>query len=313
MANNGKPSLEQAWKNWVDCLKGDDPNSIFRQISLMIWDTSIFRLVVESRQIHVEKNAKVPAINGALHSFIDRNYFQSQVAFIRRLADERYGLTGPRAVYSIYSLINDIFDHRNELTREEFFKLRNMPYDYTEIKNKEREFVRTQPVGKGFFIPPELDWEPIAETHQTFDRLSGKTHMERQPNDIIPERVFIRLKDRLEACKQMTNYVDKFVAHSATPESRTIQNVSASGITFKKLWEAHRIIFEVAVFLSSILFSEGHMALAIENPDFFQYWETPLINENEVNRLRSTFEEYRKETEKWSLTGADEIWHWIES
>jgi hypothetical protein len=43
-------SIEKAWAIWCDCLKGDDENSIFQQISLMVWDTAIFRFVLESRQ-----------------------------------------------------------------------------------------------------------------------------------------------------------------------------------------------------------------------------------------------------------------------
>jgi len=313
MVKAEKIPLDQAWKGWIECLKGDDINSIFQQITLMIWDTAIFRLIIESRQIQIDKHPNEPAINRALHSFIDRNHFQSQVSNIRRLVDKSYRLTGPKAVYSIYSLISDICDRRNELTREAFFRLRNMSYDFAAIQDREREFIRQQSVRKGFvLVPPELDWESIAETHQTFDRLSSKTQKDRQPNDAIPERVFARLKDRLDACQHITNYIDKFVAHSATPESRATLNVGESTITLKQLWEAHRIIFEVAEFLSIILFSEGHMALAIENPSFFQYWETPLLEEIDVSRIRNTFEKYRKGTEKWDQDGIDNIWKWIE-
>jgi hypothetical protein len=131
MVKAEKLPLEQAWKNWVDCLKGDDTNSIFQQITLMIWDTAIFRIIVEARQSQIRKNPQDPEINGALHSFIDRNYFQSQSAFIRRLTDKSYGLTGKRGVYSVVALINDIGSYRVELTRETFLKFRNMPYDYT--------------------------------------------------------------------------------------------------------------------------------------------------------------------------------------
>jgi hypothetical protein len=312
VAKMEKLSLEQSWNNWVDCIKGNDINSVFQQISLMIWDTAIFRLVIEGRQIQIEKNFDNPAINGSLHSFIDRNYLQSQVTFIRRLTDKYYGLTGKKAVYSIYALINDIYSYRNELTREVFFKLRNLPYDYTEIRKREREYSSKQPLGTGSFVPSEFDWESIAETHQTFDRLSGTSQNDRRSNDVIAERVFVRLREKLDACQEITNYVDKFVAHSATPESRAIQNVSTSEITFRHLWEAHHIIFEVAEFLSVILFSEGHMALAIENPNFFQYWETPLFETREISRLQDTFENYRKETEKWNLSGIEDTWQWIE-
>jgi hypothetical protein len=102
----------------------------------MIWDTAIFRLIVEGREIQTNKNPDEPAINGALHSFIDRNYFYSQSAFIRRLTDKSSGLTGKKAVYSLRALIDDIHNYRIELTRESFLKLKNMVYDYTEVQKK---------------------------------------------------------------------------------------------------------------------------------------------------------------------------------
>jgi len=313
MAKAEKLSLEQAWKNWSDCLNGDDPNSIFQQIWTMIWDTAIFHIIIKSRQSQIKKNPQEPEINGALHSFIDRNYFQSQSAYIRRLTDTSYGLTGEKGVYSVGAIINDICSYRHELTREIFFKLRNMPYDYTEVQNREREFSLSQPLGKAFFVPSEFDWESIEEAHQIFDRLSGTTPNNRNLNDLIAERVFVRLREKVAACQEISNYVDKFIAHSATPESRSIQDENKSAVTFKRLWEAHQIIFEVAEFLSVILFSEGHMALAIENPTFFEYWEKPLYEKGEIDLVRTSFEKYRKETEGWNSSGVEDIWHWIEA
>lgn len=305
--------LHQAWSNWVDCLKGDDVNSVFQQISIMIWDTSIFRLVMEGRQVQIEKRSDNPAINGSLHSFIDRNYFESQSANIRRLTDDSYGLTGKKGVYSVSALVKDICDYKNELTREVFFQLRAMPYDYTEIREREREFLKTQAVGKAFFVPSEFDWERIAEAHQVFDRLSGSTYETRKPNDVISEKVFVRLQARLSACKKITDYVDKFVAHSATPESRSIQNVNASEITLRHLWDAQQIIFEVAEFLSMILLSESHMALAIENPGFFENWDIPIFEKSESDRLQNAFKKYREETQKWNMNGVENIWSLIEA
>lgn len=313
MAKAEKLSLEQAWKSWGDCLKGDDPNSIFQQISTMIWDTAIFHIIIEARQSQIRKNPQDPEINGALHSFIDRNYFQSQSAFIRRLTDQSYGLTGKKGIYSIGALINDIGSYKAELTRETYLKFRNMPYDYTEIQKKRKEFFRNQPSGKAFFVPPEFDWESIEEAHQIFDRLSGTTHNNRNPNDLVAERVFVRLQEKLSACQDITKYVDKFIAHSATRESRSIQNETTSAITFRHLWKAHQIIFEVAEFLSVILFSEGHMALAIENPTFFEFWEKPFYEKGEIDLVRTSLENYRKETEEWNSSGVEDMWHWIEA
>jgi hypothetical protein len=313
MTNTEKFPLDQAWKSWVDCLKGEDINSIFQQITLMIWDTAIFRLIIEGRKVQFKKNPEDPAINGALHSFIDRNYFYSQSAFIRRLSDKSYTLTGGKAVYSIQALIYNIQCYRNELTRESFLRLKNMPYEYSEIQNRRKEFFRTQPGGKAFFVPPEYDWESVEEAHQAFDRLAGKIPKEREHKDLISEYFFVRLQEKLAICLEITKYVDKFIAHSATPESRKIQNVGKTEITFKKIWDAQKTIFEVAEFLSSIFFSEDHMALAFENPNFYQYWDSPMFEEIEVDKIRNAFEMYRKETEKWNQEGIENTWKWIET
>lgn len=313
MAKESKLPLEQAWANWVDCLKGNDTNSIFNQISMMVWDTAIFRLILEGRQIQIENAPKNPAINGSLHSFIDRNYFASQSAYIRRLTDDSYSISGKRGVYSVSALINDLRNYRSDLTRESYFQLRSMPYDYVEIREKELEFRKTQAVGRAFFVPSEFDWEQIAEAHQMFDRLSGCTYQNRQPNNIILEKVFIRLQEKLAACKTITDYVDKFVAHSATPESRFIQSIEASKITLRHLWDAQQNIFEVAEFISGILLSESHMALAVENPGFFQHWNTPIFDKSESERLHDAFKKYRKETENWNQNSVDQIWKFIEA
>jgi hypothetical protein len=308
-----KLPLEQAWANWVNCLKGNDANSIFNQISMMVWDTAIFRLILEGRQIQIENEPKHPAINGSLHSFIDRNYFASQSACIRRLTDDSASLTGKRGVYSVSALIRDLNNYRSDLTRENYFRLRSMQYDFTEIRKKEQEFFRTQTTGTAFFVPSEFDWERVAEAHQLFDRLSGCTYENRQPSDMVLEKVFVRLQERLTACKAITDYVDKFVAHSATPESRSIQNIEASKITLRHIWDAQQIIFEVAEFISGVLLSESHMALAIESPGFFQHWSTPLFDKSESERLYDAFKRYRKETENWNQNSIDQIWRLIEA
>ena len=142
MAKVEKLPLDQAWKNWDACLNGDDPNSIFQQITIMIWDTSIFRIILAARQSQLRKNPQEPEINDALHSFIDRNYFQSQSVCVRRLIDTSSGITGEKGIFSLGALIKDIKDYRQELTREKYLDLRNLPFDYAEIRKKEMEFIK---------------------------------------------------------------------------------------------------------------------------------------------------------------------------
>jgi hypothetical protein len=308
--------IEKAWAIWSDCLKGDDKNSIFQQISLMVWDTAIFRFILESRRSQIQKNPDSPSLNRSFHSFLDRNYFQSQVASIRRLADKsRYGLIGAKSIYSIYSLIDDISKRRSELTRETFFQLRYIPYDYSELQQREKEFI-TQQVREdrsGFRIPLEFNWELSADAHSTFDHLCGISAQNRTPQDIIDKRVFTRLKDRLDLCHDITNYVDKYIAHAATPESRAIENVDSTKITLKHIWDAHQIIYEVAEFLSGILFSESHAPLAWKSPNLFDHWDAPLLESQDIDQLEVIYEQFREETNKWQLEGVENLWRWIES
>src|SRR5215218_9641464 len=167
MENNDVISLEKAWSVWGECLKGEDENSIFQQIYAMVWSAAIFRFILESRLIQIKKSPDDPPINASFHSFLDRNFFQAQAASIRRLTEHsKYGLTdSKRGIYSLYSLIDDINNRRLELTRASFFKLRDIPYDYFQLQQREKEFIAKQVKGskKGFRIPPEYNWEISAE------------------------------------------------------------------------------------------------------------------------------------------------------
>lgn len=316
MGNENVVSLEKAWAVWSDCLRGEDENSIFQQISIMLWDTAIFRFILESRQTQIEKDPDNPPLNLSLHRFIDRNYFQAQAASIRRLADKsKYGLTGKKGIYSLYSLIDDISKRSSELTRKSFFELRHIPYDYSIIQQREREFIVQQVKQKnlGFRIPPELDWEVSADAHAVFDRLSETSAQSRKPEDVIAEKIFSRLKDKLDSCKDITNYVDKFVAHSATPESRAVANIDSTKITLNHIWDAHQIIYEVSEFLSGVLFAEGHVPLALKSPNLFENWEIPLLENQEVDRLEVVYKQFQEQTNKWQLEGIENLWRWIDS
>lgn len=316
MGNNDTVPIKKAWEIWIHCLKGDDENSIFQQITLMIWDTVIFRFILESRQIQVKRNPDNPLINATLHSFLDRNYFQSQAASIRRLADKsRYGLMGAKGIYSLYSLIDDIDKRRTELTREAFFELRHIPYDYRELQKREREFISKQLKENSiaFRVPPEFDWEVSANAHAVFDRLCGIRAESRGHQDIISENIFSRLKDKLDTCNEITNYVDKYIAHAATPESRDLENVDSTKITLKHVWDAHQTIYEVAEFLSGVLFAEGHAPLAWKSPNTFDNWEVPLLDIQDIDRLEVVYEQFRKETNEWQSAGVENLWGWIET
>ncbi len=302
-------SIEDAWKNWVECLIGDDRNSIFHQINLMIWDTSIFRVVVAGRKKKVEKNSKEPELNGALHSFIDRNYFHSQCLYIRRIIDDSYEIRGKYGVFSLGALIKDLKRFRLELTRERYLLLLRKPYDYSEIQEKENEYLRLH---QNCIVRSEFDWWSSEEAHRFFDRLGGVPRTQRNPQDVISMQVFTILEKRLKSCKRIIEYVEKYIAHSAIVDSRILQNANDLEINFHQIWDTQKTIFEIADFLSTALFSTGHMPLPLENHYFFQYWDNPMFESDEIGSVRSALNSYREETSKWSEKAIENVWNWIE-
>lgn len=289
-------NLSESWKLWRECLLGDDSNTIFSQISNMVWDSAIFRLFLESRQNQIREHKGLPGLNVRLHRFIDWNFFVAQTTSIRRLLD-RHGLHGNKGVYSLRALLKDISNRRENLTRKAFLDLLGLPYEYSRESNYPDEFV----------------WFDIGDTHQRFDRLSGKTPTNRTPIDLISDKVFDKLRNMLDSCNPIVKYVDKYIAHSATPESRIVDNANEIKITLDHIWVTHQTIFQVAAFLSGSLFSQDFSPLPWESPDMFETANIPVVETNRVSDFEKVWKKYRDGTELWRLNESEKLWKVIEN
>jgi len=306
-------SLDQAWQSWNDCLLGEDVNSIFQQIVSMIWDTAIFRIIVELRKRRFESNPSKTQYYTLLAEFVDRNYFNAQVTSIRRLI-ERTSLQGKYGVYSIGALIKDIKKYRSELTREKYFKLRGLPYDYESIKQIELEQEKNDLKNEGknlfYFGKPEFDWENILHNHIIFDHLSMKNADERNPDDLISEQFINKLNEKLEECKKLEIFVNKFIAHSATVESR-LETLPDSSITFGQLWETQKTLYLLTNLLSISLFGTELIVLPLSLPPSLESLDEYVFGQ-EDSLIQKTFAEYQNETEKWRIEDTEKIWNWIQ-
>lgn len=274
----------------------------------MIWDSAIFRMINEHRREILEKYPGNPPINGIVENFINRGYFQLQAASIRRMVDKSYGLRGKRGVYSLTALLEEIKSFQNELTREKFFELKGIPYDDAPINKLREEYFCIHAQSErphAFFVPAELDVDRIHETHHIFDRLSGKDIRSRSPKNIIQRTVFEKIEAKLSICAPIVGFVDKFIAHCATPESRAYLAKDDLNFTIQKVWNAHKVIYQTAEFLSQNMFSMVNMALAVEPPDLFYYWPIPSESDEENERIKQVFNKYRDETEEWRLSGME--------
>jgi hypothetical protein len=133
------------------------------------------------------------------------------------------------------------------------------------------------------------------------DALTGVDSSQRKPIDSVRPEIFEWLITRLNGCQEIFDYVNKFFAHSATPESRAQIGADEIKITLGKILETHKVVCETAAFIGmKILYRSHGNFLAIPQYDQFEHFEKPWATEETVNKLRSFWDEYRRSTDEWA-------------
>ncbi len=287
--------LKEKFKEWQEWLFGDDIHSIQNQILAMIWDSAVFQSVNEARRyapIDAENN---PELNGMVHGFINHCFFQTQALAIRRLLDKEQR-TGAREVCSLYRLVCDMGANRNLLTRQGILGVLDYPYAYEEgLENCYRALMRHESA------PEIMKYKHSASIHKNIDLLTGVPGNQRSPGDAVRPEILEWLKARLDACGDIYGYVNKLVAHPATPDSRSTLASSDVRITLGRLFDAHKIICETAQFVGLSLFyhSFGNFLVSCAY-DQFEHFEKPWASEDTVTKLREFWHQYDKATRQWN-------------
>jgi len=271
---------------WIECLSGEDPNSVRVQLYELTWNAAAFRVINEARGLapavlesEVEGEGEV---NGLLHCLLDQCFFHSQLLAIRRLSDE-YGLEGKKGVFSLASLIEDMRENACLFNRGNMFAAEGLEYDVDS-----------------------------AERHIEIDELSGASAEKRSPGDTIRPQVFEGLKGKVtevtETSIKIRTYVHTFLAHSATPNSRAYKKADDIRIELGDLWRAHESLCRTAEFLSGpILNAGGHAYLARPQGDQFVYIDKPLVTPENVAQLREYWKAYEKQTQAWQAWNVSEL------
>ena len=294
---------------WNEWLVGEDRHSIRNQIVQMIWDGAVFRVINEARRLAPAAEEGRVQLNGMTHKLINEGFFASQANAIRCLMD-RWQAKGEKGVYSLYGLLDDMQKNACLMTRENIFAAEGLEYDYEPVRVACYEYGGNQSkAGKGMFmVPQHLNWHRLEKRHKQIDRLSGADNSKRNPDDSICLECFVRLKKKLGVCHEVRTYVNKFIAHAATPGSRASVNADDLTITLGHIWDAHEAICKVANFVSIYLLGGSSFGgLAIPQFDQFKYIDRPLVNAENIHNLRDEWERYDKETHKWGLWGLDEF------
>src|SRR5690606_1227737 len=126
----------------------------------------------------------------------------------------------------------DLKKHSSLLTRKAIFEVEDLEYEHESALDDLKNY-------------------SSRKRHETVDVLVGLTKPDRRPSDAIPKRVFENLEAKVEkACKEISTRATKFIAHAATPNSRSLVNGEDIELTLGELWKANKLMCQVASFLS---------------------------------------------------------------
>jgi hypothetical protein len=293
-------------KLWVEALNSQDKHSIFNQFSLLAFNINSYRIINEAKRLApVDEKGKVK-LNGMLYNLLDNSFIESTLLKIRRLT-ESYTLNSEsmdknKDVYSIVSIINDMKDHSNLLIRKNLFEVENLEYDIELLRKKQSEYERNQlSMGNfGFFSPSEIDPSITIERHSDIDFLCNVRSDKRSEHDQISQKIFNALAKKItEKVVDINNYVNKRIAHAATPESEVNKSVRAFSI--HEIVDTVIGLMKISNFIQHYILNEGtnmyRISLASDEI-LFKYIDQPLAKIENTSDLQNKWNECQSDFSK---------------
>ncbi len=291
--------LKAKRQEWGEWLSGEDHHSVSKQITMMLWDAAVYNVVNEARRIAEEEQV---SLNNSIHGLINRGFSQSQFARIRRLMDKgptvrsgrvEHAADGKRGVFSLLGLLEDMERNIHLLTRENILAAEGLEYDAAENRQAGEQYGLKR-TGKARMVPADLTcWSEARRRHKAIDKLAGVNESARSPGDTVRLDVFLALKAKLAVCDDVKTYVDKYIAHSATPERRQADDAEQLNITRGHIEDAHKAISEVAGFVETVLLWGGSGSY-MATPQFnqFENMDVPLVSSENIGRLADEWDKY---------------------
>jgi hypothetical protein len=101
---------------WIKCLDSEDPNSIAHQVAELVHMAAVYDAINQWRKMAPREGDQL-LLNPMLHHYIDRTFWTSQIAGVRKLVDKNplTPRTGEdKSVYSLVSLIRGMKSYHTE-------------------------------------------------------------------------------------------------------------------------------------------------------------------------------------------------------
>jgi hypothetical protein len=286
------------WLSWYELRKGE-PNTIQQQLLSMMFLDFAYRTLASARQ-STNQGSTFAARSGLLAHFLDQGYVATQVLAIRRLLDPR------KDVFSLQRLLNDMADHRELITRENYVCHDGLPFDsaawQSQVQGVLEQIWGDQAPSLQKFLASRV-------RHEMFDRLSGASPTTRQRGDLIKEEVFNKLKKSLlnSAAENIVTLSHKFFAHAATTGSRG--SLTFSGIKLSDVDEVQRAFTRVERAITDMLLFVAIAQQVVPMPPLrlFKGLEHPYASSDAVTEMDSLWDKLSAERNQWDNGIAEEF------
>ncbi|MDP3786739.1 MAG: hypothetical protein Q8R05_04215 [Candidatus Omnitrophota bacterium] len=287
---------------WMEWLNGEDPHSISRQIYSMLWDYSLFLTVNELRKIADTEPQNGIGFNGPVIRLFDAGFATTQATTIRRLIEKPK--SDPRwAIISLRRVLKDVEQNLDLITRENYVCYDGLPYDYDSVRQKQLASLPAIKSGvHASFLPTQgPDAGLTAEMiHENFDILAQVNPKKRTREDRMRIEVLEHLETEIKKCEYIKRYVDKFIAHATAPETRVGLLDEEKGLTLERLETCHKIIYQVASFISGSLLWESNLGgLPVPQDDHLNNLDKSWVSTKNLEIARKKWDEFTKEVSSW--------------
>ncbi len=268
-------------KEWQRLLLDSSHPSVYKQVTHILWNDAIFRKFNEARRLTIERNSPNFSLNGPLLRILDEEFVVFQVMAIRRLTDRKFR-DPQKAIISLIRLIDDIKEHKNLLTRENYICCEGTVYAEPDSMDDLSNWV---------------DWK---RKQSNFDIMSSISEDKRDRLDKINISLINRLEENLKVCKVIRKYANKFIAHASDPQTNPEMSEKEKKITLDKLDECYRAIARTASFLGAVLLYEYPLG-GIPTPQYdnLKNLDKAMISKADMHKLRMFWKERFQEVDDW--------------
>lgn len=280
---------------WLDLLERDTEHSISAQLSSLVWQDAVFRLLVKAATS--TPDGRQTALNNTLlHEALRSGYVTAMILGVGRLTDPpEKNVT--RGVVSLKRLISELTNQRALFTRENYVCCDNRYYDPDTIPSPS---ARGMTLGSPTFVPNDLFTS--VRLHPIFDTLSGIPAGSRQRTDLIEAARFSGLDDLLNvpAIGRLRDLRNKFIAHAADATSRQALNNPNFRFTFAEADEALQSLCRAYQIIRTdfLCHSDGPI-VPVAQFDITEHLDASVTGTEQREELRDEWHSLINERNQW--------------